>query len=137
MQLQADSQITFLYFRDLEAPARFFEDILGLTLVEQQSFARIYRVAGSAFIGIVNGTGGFLRPQEQNAVLITMVTDRVDEWYEQLRDAGVNLLSDVQINSVINIKGFFFEGPGGYRFEVQQFLRPDLLNTFHKRNQEV
>lgn len=131
MQSKANAQITFLYFDDLDKPSRFFEDILQLTLVEQQSFARIYRTAGDAYIGIVSGTGGFLRPQECNAVLITLATDHVDEWFEYLRAAGITLLTDVQHNATINIKGFFFVGPGGYAFEVQQFLRSDLANTFH------
>ena len=45
-----DSQITFLYFKDLAEAAFFFEDILQLELVDNQGAAKIYRLCGNAFI---------------------------------------------------------------------------------------
>ena len=51
------SQITFLYFDDQNSAAPFFEDVLKLEIVEEQEAAKIYRIAGGAFIGIVDGKG--------------------------------------------------------------------------------
>jgi hypothetical protein len=64
--------------------------------VEDQQWAKIYRLSGNAFLGIVAGERGFHRPQERNAVLVTLVVNDVPGWYEYLRDKGVTLLSELQ-----------------------------------------
>jgi catechol-2,3-dioxygenase len=72
------SQITFLYYRDLEAIDRFYGEVLGLELVQDQGWAKICRVAGNASLGIVAGDRGFRRPRDESAVLITL------EWMTSL-----------------------------------------------------
>ncbi len=129
---RVDSQITFLYYREIQPAASFYEDILGFELVEDQGWARIYRASGDAFLGIVAGEKGFHRPQEKNAVLVTLCTGDVSGWYEHLKSKGVTLLTQLQEREEIQIRCFFFQDPGGYTFEVQQFLKPDLVNTFHR-----
>lgn len=126
------SQITFLYYQDLQAATLFYGDIVGLEMVEDQAWARIYRVSGNAFLGIVAGEKGFHRPQERSAVLVTLVVDDVPGWYERLKSQGVKLLSDLEHREEIQIRCFFFEDPGGYTLEVQQFLKPNLTGIFHK-----
>ena len=127
-----DSTITFLYYRELETISRFYEDVLGFELVEDQEWAKIYRTAGNAFLGIVAGDRGFHMPQEKSAVLITLVVSDVPGWYQRLKRQGVTLLTDLQDRHDIQICCFFFKDPGGYTYEVQQFLNPDLANTFHR-----
>ena len=124
------SQITFLYYRDLEPIASFFEDVLGLEIVEDQAWAKIYRVAGQAFLGIVAGDKGFHQPQDSNAVLITLVVDDAAQWYDYLKGSGVEMLTGLQHRKEIQIRCFFFQDPGGYAFEVQQFLRPEPARIF-------
>ncbi|HSJ59484.1 MAG TPA: VOC family protein [Anaerolineae bacterium] len=135
--LGVQSQITFLYYHDLEAAAAFYGNVLGLEMVEDQAWARIYRVSGNAFLGIVAGEKGFHRPQEQSAVLVTLVVDDVPGWYEHLKSQGVKLLSELQHREEIQIRCFFLEDPGGYTLEIQQFLRPDLVRLFHPVAQKV
>jgi catechol 2,3-dioxygenase-like lactoylglutathione lyase family enzyme len=125
------SAITFLYYREMEPISRFYEDVLGLELVEDQEWAKIYRLAGTSFVGVVAGERGFHQPQDKNAVLVTLVVSDVPGWYEHLKGKGVRLLSELQDRKDILIQCFFFQDPGGYTFEVQQFLRPDLIEVFH------
>jgi len=129
MNLNLDSQITFLYFKDLAPAIRFFEDVLKLEKVEDQEFARIYRIADKAFVGIVDEAKGFCKAQESSAVLITLVTEDGQGWYDHLKAQGVKLLSEVQ-RPLAPVECFFFEGPGGYRFEVQRFLDPSTAKFF-------
>ena len=124
------SQITFLYFDDLNSAAPFFEDVLKLEIVEEQEAARIYRIAGGAFLGIVDGARGHWRAQEQSAVLITLVVDDVKAWYDYLKNEGVKMLSDIRKPEIAPVECFFFEGPGGYHFEVQRFLDPETSARF-------
>jgi predicted enzyme related to lactoylglutathione lyase len=125
-----ESQITFLYYSDLEPVASFFENTLGLDLVVDQGWAKIYRTGGAAFLGIVAGDRGFHQTQEKNAVLITLVVDDAVQWYAYLRKQGISLLTQLQVRDEIGIRCFFFEDPGGYTFEVQQFLEPDVADRF-------
>jgi len=129
------SQVTFLYYRDLRPIASFYEDIMGFELVDDQGWAKIYRVGGNAYLGIVAGEKGFHEPQEKNAVLVTLVVADVSRWYDYLKTKGVRILTELQEKEDIQVRCFFFEDPGGYSFEVQRFLKPDLASIFQEGSQ--
>jgi hypothetical protein len=128
--MKLSSQITFLYFKQLREPAHFFEEILGLQKVEDQGFARIYRISGGAFIGIVDEAQGYCDAPMAKDVLITLVTDDVHPWYQRLMDYGVDIDAPPATHEKANVEGFFFEGPGGYAFEIQKFLNPEVAKRF-------
>ena len=73
-----DGQITFLYYSDLKAAAAFYGDLMGFELVDDQQWAKIYRISASGYLGIVAGEKGFCKPQERNAVLVTLLTREVE-----------------------------------------------------------
>jgi predicted enzyme related to lactoylglutathione lyase len=125
------SQITFLYYKDLAPIVTFYEEVMGFEKVEDQGWAKIYRVEGNAFIGVAAGENAFHRPQEKNAVLITLVVDDVSGWYQYLRGQGVTMLSNLREVPAIQVRCFFCEDPGGYSLEVQEFLKPELRSAFY------
>jgi predicted enzyme related to lactoylglutathione lyase len=128
--MQFSSQITFLYFDDLKDATPFFEETLKLTKIDDQGFAKIYRISGGAFIGIVDASQGYCRaPTEQNT-LITLVTDDVHQWYQHLKSRGVKIDASPKHQEKANVECFFFKGPGGYAFEVQKFLNPEIAVQF-------
>lgn len=129
------SQITFLYYQDLAPIERFYAQVSGLDLVEDQGWAKIYATAGNAFIGIVAGERAFHQPRDQNAVLLTLVVDDVDGWYAALEARGVNLLTGVREMGSIQVRGFVLADPGGYTLEIQQFLDPDVARLFRQSGQ--
>jgi predicted enzyme related to lactoylglutathione lyase len=124
------AQITFLYYRQIEPAASFYEQIMGFPLVEDQGWAKIYRVRGSAYLGIVAGAKGFHTPQERNAVLMTLVVDDAAAWYAELKNRDVQMLSELEYRPEIGIQCFFLQDPGGYTLEVQQFLQASLVEIF-------
>ncbi len=126
------SQITFLYYDDLAPIADFYENVIGLDLVEDQGFARIYRLTDSSFIGIVDSQEGFHSAKPDNAVLLTMAVEDVDAWYAYLSAQSVKVLREPNTYNSIQVRCFFFEDPGGYSFEVQQFLKPASAEIFHR-----
>lgn len=130
--LSIASQITFLYYQDLAAAQQFYEGVLGLEKVEDQGWAKIYRVSGTAFVGLVDEAHGSLKAQPENAVMLTLVVDDVPGWYERLKARGVKILRKPQVYEEIQVHCFFFEDPGGYAYEVEQFLKPELADVFHK-----
>jgi hypothetical protein len=128
--MKLSSQITFLYYKELSEPAHFFEEILGLQKVDDQGFARIYKISGGAFIGIVDEEQGYCDAPVAKNVLITLVTEDVHPWYLRLQAAGVAVDAAPAIQEKANVECFFFEGPGGYAFEIQKFLNPAVAVHF-------
>jgi catechol 2,3-dioxygenase-like lactoylglutathione lyase family enzyme len=124
------SQITFLYYHELEPIDRFYRDVMGLELVEDQRWAKIYSIGRSAFLGIVSGEKGFHRPRDENAVLVTLIVDDVFAWYDYLQERGVELLTEVKEVEEIQVRVFFLQDPGGYTLEIQQFLNPEVAAVF-------
>ena len=126
-----DSQITWLYYEDMPAACAFFEEVMGFKLLVDQGWAKIYHVSRDAFLGAVAGDRGFRKPQKDAPVLVTLVTQDVEGWYNYLEKKGAKILREIQDMEEIQIRCFFFEGPGGYAFEVQEFLAPDAVQIFH------
>lgn len=124
------SQITFFYYPELAPAAAFYEEVLGLPVVVDQGWARIYRVSGGAFLGVVAGEKAFHRPQEKNAVLLTLVVDDAAAWYAYLHERGIPLLTELRHRQDIQIRCFYLQDPGGYSIEVQEFLQPEVRREF-------
>lgn len=116
--LPISEQITFLYTQDLARTVPFYEQVLGLELALDQGGCRIYRTVGKAYVGICERAEA--RPHE--GVILTLVTDEVDAWYERLVLAGVTPESPPKTNDTYGIYHFFVRDPNGYLVEVQRFL---------------
>jgi len=120
-----ESQISFLYYKDLKKAVKFYEEIFKFEKIVDQDWAKIYKTANGAHIGLVEETKGYLNWQEDKTVMITLVTKKledVDKWYEHLEKHDVKFLSKPHDIDEINIRGFLFEDPEGYVIEIQHFL---------------
>ena len=122
--------ITFFYYKDIEPAIQFYGEVMGFQLVSDQGWAKIFRIAGNSYVGVVTGKGGFHQPQEKNAVLLTVVVDNVKEWYERLRRTEITLLTELQEKPDIQVRCFFLQDPAGYAIEIQQFLDPRTAQEF-------
>jgi lactoylglutathione lyase len=122
LQFEIEGLITFLYYKDLPKVARFYEDVLGLELVKDQGFAKIYKVAGQAFLGIVDETRGYHKANPIKPVEITMVVSDVDAWYDRIRSKGVETINEPHHIEAVNIRAFLLQDPEGYVIEIQKFL---------------
>lgn len=118
--LEIDSGITFLRVADLERSHRFYLGDLGLALVLDQGGCRIYRLTGSAFLGVCERSG----PVESN-VIVTFVTEDVDGWHERMNGAGVKTDGPARDNPDYRIYHFFATDPDGHTLEVQRFWDDD------------
>lgn len=115
-----DSQITFCYTRDLDETARFYEELLELPLVLEQAGCRIYRVADRAFVGFCRRES----TPHPTDVILTLVTDDVDGWYDRLSDAGVLFEKEPAFNPEYRIYHCLLRDPNGYLIEIQRFEDP-------------
>jgi catechol 2,3-dioxygenase-like lactoylglutathione lyase family enzyme len=116
--------ITFLYCRDLPRAMRFYEDVLGLTLVIDQGWSKIYRLCEGAHVGLVDETRGMHRWAEVKPVQICLRVEDVDGWHAWIRHLQIEARSEMFQNDKLGIRAFVFDDPEGYQIEVQSALRP-------------
>ncbi len=119
-----DSQVTFLYTPDLLRSRRFYEDALNLPLILDQGSCRIYAVAPAAYLGVCQREGLPDEPGRGSSLIITLVTDDVDGWYDQLQRRGVIFEKPPMLSAAYNIYHCFLRDPNGYLIEIQRFLNP-------------
>jgi catechol 2,3-dioxygenase-like lactoylglutathione lyase family enzyme len=118
-----DQQITFLMTDDLEATARFYEEVLVLPLKLDQGSCRIYQVSDTGYLGFCQRTGATEAAPAPD-LIVTLVTQEVDEWYRYLKGQGVAFEKPPQTNPKYDIYHCFLRDPNGYLIEIQRFLHP-------------
>jgi predicted enzyme related to lactoylglutathione lyase len=111
--------ITFLYYRDLPAAMRFYEDVLGLTLAIDQGWSKIYRITESGYVGLVDETRGSHRAHPVKPVQLCIRVADVDAWHAWVATQSVEGLRGPKISTELGIKVFVFNDPEGYQIEVQ------------------
>jgi catechol 2,3-dioxygenase-like lactoylglutathione lyase family enzyme len=135
--LGVQANVIFLYYKDIPAAQRFYEDILGLTLAVDQGFAKIYQVSPTSFIGLVDESQGLHRASEAKPVTVSFVTDQVDEWYAYLVSRGVKMRGPIGDARRHPTRGFVAYDAEGYFLEFERFLddpqNTKLLDALKKR----
>ncbi len=120
-----ESQISFLYYKDLMNAVDFYEKNFNFRLINDQGWAKIYQTSESAFLGLVDEKRGYFNWQREKTVMITLVTKtpaEVDIWFDKLHKNGVKCLSSPHNVDEIKIRCFLAEDPEGYVIEIQNFL---------------
>lgn len=112
-------QVTFIYATDLDESHRFYHDLLGLPLALDQGACRIYRVTSTSYVGVCDH-----RDPSPGGVILTFVTDQVDEWYERLVAGGASVDGPPAYSERFDVYQFFARDPDGYVIEVQRFGAP-------------
>jgi catechol 2,3-dioxygenase-like lactoylglutathione lyase family enzyme len=116
----ADAFISFLPSGDLGRSADFYERVLGLDLIVDQGTCRIYRVAGTAYVGVC------LRDpfDEVQPVITTLVADDVDGWCARIVANGWSIEVGPEHSDGYSLYHAFFRDPDGNRLEIQRFDDP-------------
>ena len=111
--------ITFLYYRDLARAEKFYADTLGLPLTIDQGWAKIFRLAEGAHVGLVDEARGMNDWQAQKCVQLCLRVPDVDKWFVWAKAKGLSNLGQLFQNDEIGIRAFVFDDPEGYQIEVQ------------------
>lgn len=112
---------TFLYTRDLEATAHFYEELMGLQLALDQGDCRIYRIAKNAFLGFCEREDAADNP---GGVILTIISEEVDRWHLFLREHDVVFEKEPTFNPEYEIYHCLLRDPNGYLVEIQRFDDP-------------
>jgi hypothetical protein len=116
-----------LYYKDISLVVPFYEETLGLARTYNDDWVKIYQITPTSSVALVQeGEGSFHRAQAENAVMLSIVTEQVDDWYRRLkRDEGIKFLKDIYNNEHAPIRAFLVEDPGGYSIEFFQWLESE------------
>jgi lactoylglutathione lyase len=124
----AQGSITWLYYKDIPAAMRFYQDTLGLTLTVDQGWAKVYQTSPTSFVGLVDESRGMHRASETKPVAVAFVTQDVDAWYAWLTSRGVRMRSPLADSKSLPIRGFTAYDSEGYTLEFETF-RDEPQNT--------
>ncbi len=114
--------ITFLYYVDLPRAMAFYENVMGLKLVIDQGWSKIYEVTSSGYIGLVDQARGSHRSHPVKPVQICMRVAGVDAWHRYLLDEGITITKGPRDVPELKIRAFVFNDPEGYQIEIQSVM---------------
>lgn len=122
MNPEIDGSITFFYYDALGRASRFYRDVMGFEKVLDVGFAKLFKVYDNVHVGLVDGSRGSMKPAENKSVMLSFFVDDVDEWYNILKDKGLDL-SPPEEPDYLKMKVLIFKDPEGYTLELLQWLK--------------
>lgn len=119
------AQNAFLYYSDLPEAEAFYGDVLGLPLAADFGFAKMFQVAESAYLTLVDEAEGMHSADEPKTVAFALITEHLAAWQDRLDAAGADFRSRFDPGAAdpeAAHHGFTVFDPGGYILEFERFL---------------
>lgn len=116
---KAIGQVTFLYYADIEKAADFYGNVMGFENTFDEEWVKFFAISATSSVGLVDETKGFHKTSDSKPVMLSIVTDDVDTWYNYLKQKDVKFIKHLdKAKSSGFVYGFLVEDPGGYTVEV-------------------
>jgi catechol 2,3-dioxygenase-like lactoylglutathione lyase family enzyme len=116
-----EGMITFIYYNEIEKAAEFYREILGFEEVMNKDWVKIYKIGNDSHIGLVNAEKGYLKPQIEKPVMLSVLVKDVDSWYKMLEEKKVKTNNPPKKGGDIDMRGFLTWDPEGYIIEFLTF----------------
>jgi len=128
------STIIWLYHKDLLSMQHFYQDVLGVEMVADQGWTKIYKVSDTGFIGLVDGKRGMHQFTEKKAVNVGFIIDDLKPWFEYAKENKLFELyeDELSIGPETRYKAFVGFGPENYFLEFDRFYPHDDNTTLLK-----
>ena len=125
--LGISGNVIWLYYRDISKAQKFYEENLGLKLLVDQGFAKVYASSSTCFIGLVDEAKGLHRFSSKKSVNIGFFTDELDGWYRYLMQKGLRMKDPLGNAEKGLVRAFVTYDSAGYYLEFDKFFA-------HKKN---
>lgn len=133
--------VVWFYYKDLAAIQSFYERELGLELVADQGWAKIYRTGPTGFFGPVDEQRGMHKFTEQKAVTLSFITGNIEQWYDYAVGRGDIRMRSTEISDTERYRAFVAYDPEGYFLEWDLFKanaeNRDLVDALEKDSGNV
>ena len=131
--------VTWMYYQDMQVAEKFYEEIIGLRMIVDQGWAKVYQVSETGYIGLVDERRGMHTFSEDKAVNVSFLLGDVSGWFDYIQtNNSFPLRQDsLEVGPENKYKGFVGYDPAGYFLEFDQFFpHPDndrLLELLGKK----
>lgn len=113
--------VPFFYYQDLPAAADWYKNKLGLKALTEEDWVVIIELTPTSFIGLVNASGGSLRPTADKGALLSIETAELEAWWDKLKDVeGIDMIHGIETGAGGMIEEFRMNDPEGY---IVEFFR--------------
>jgi len=116
------------YYRDLARASHFYQETLGLPLVEDYGFAKLFQVASCSYLMLVDSSVGRHSADEPKSVTTALITDELEDWWAYLSGLDVPIRAPFAPRPGQAHDGFVIVDPEGYYLEFERF-NPHPENT--------
>jgi catechol 2,3-dioxygenase-like lactoylglutathione lyase family enzyme len=113
--------IVWFYYKDMERIQHFYEDVIGLDMVVDQGWAKIYSLGPTAYFGPVDEKRGMHNYTEQKGVTLSLITADIDGWYERMSQHDAVEMRSEKISEQERYRAFVAYDPEGYYLEWDIF----------------
>jgi catechol 2,3-dioxygenase-like lactoylglutathione lyase family enzyme len=128
--LGVQGNVIWLYYKDLKQAQTFYQNVLGLQLLVDQGFAKVYSSSSTGFIGLVDEAKGLHRFSKEKSVNVGFFTRELDEWYDYLLQRGLKMRGPLEEGVKGLVRAFVTYDPAGYYLEFDKF-------NPHKKNELI
>lgn len=120
--LSIQAVVHWLYYHNLAPIEQFYESLLGVSLMVDQGWAKVYQIAGGGFIGLVDGREGLHKVSAEKCVTVGFMTDTLAEWQGVAQKDGGLFLEAVAKNG--RLLTLTSSDPEGYLLKWDNSLKP-------------
>ncbi len=122
-RLPISATVLWLYYNDMAKAQEFIEHGLGLAMVTDQGFAKIYPVAGGSFLGPVKAGDGLHPYTKDKLVTVSFLTPDLDAWLAHWETYPHFEAHTIEMEEVKDRVRFLYGfDPEGHFVEFDEFL---------------
>jgi catechol 2,3-dioxygenase-like lactoylglutathione lyase family enzyme len=133
-ELGVQGTVLWLYYEDIPRIEAFYREALGVDILVDQGWAKVYPASRTGFLGFVDGERGLHQATEEKGVTVSFFTTELPVWFEHLEGVeGFEFRTPEISNEGDFVHTFVGYDPEGYFLEWDEFLDVEvnqgLLNT--------
>ncbi len=122
-ELGVQGTVLWLYYENLERIETFYQEALGMAIVVDQGWAKVYPASQTGFLGFVDGKRGLHRATAEKGVTVSFFTRDLPVWFEHLGEIDGFEFRTPEISSEGGfVHAFVGYDPEGYFLEWDEFL---------------
>jgi len=125
--LDVEGALTFFYYKEdeIENATKFYSEVMGFELVMERDWVKLFRIQGSAHLGLVREDMGSHKPSPVKPVRLQVIVSDADAWFSYMKERGVELdRVTPHVGTELNIKAFTLKDPEGYTVEICEYTTP-------------
>jgi len=120
--LSIHATVLWLYFDELAPAESFYEGLFDVDMVVDQGWAKVYPIARTGYIGLVDASRGLHQATADKGVTMSFLTRDVRAWMARVRAMGVELRTqEIGMESNL-VETFVAYDPTHYFMEWDTFL---------------